>query len=248
MPLRVPVSSLHGFTHDLPCDLHLPDDSDGSLVVALHGMGQRVGSFTEDAVAVTPERAALVVPRGPYPYEKRRHGAPDAPGDAPPEMAHAWYVFTGEQAAFVKSMEKVSQWLLRLVDSQIVEAHRLGAELDSRRVAILGFSQGGYLAAFTAVRNPGWFRACVVAGGRIKDEVLADAAPRAASAGLRVLDVHGADDESVRADPCRTSAERLAALGVPVDFRTYPAGHGVLRDAQCREDVRAFLGDALRGE
>lgn len=238
MPLRVPVSSVQPFTHDVVCDLHLPDDSDGSLVVALHGMGQRVGSFTEDAVAITPPRAALIVPRGPFPFEKRRP-------EGPPVQAHAWYVWTGDQTAFLKSMERVSQWLLRVIDAQIAAAQQFGAELDSRRAGLVGFSQGGYLAGYLAVRNPGWFRACVVAAGRIKDEVLADAAPRAAAAGLRFLDVHGDQDEFVRHEACRASAERIAALGVPVDFRTYACGHDVLRHPQCRADVQSFLEGAL---
>ena len=32
------------------------------------------------------------------------------------------------------------------------------------------------------------------------------------------------------------------ALGMAVDFRSYPAGHAVLRHERCRADVREFVG------
>jgi phospholipase/carboxylesterase len=228
-----PRVTVHAFAHEVPCALHLPRDPDGSLVVALHGMGQSAERFAKDALPVVPPRAAVLLPQGPHPYEIRRE-------DGPPRQGNAWYVWTGDSAEFVRSLERTGAWLLGIVAAEIA-----AAPLDPRRVALLGFSQGGYLAGFVGVRNPERFRALVVAAGRLKDEVLADTAPRAAAAGLRVLDVHGEKDASVGPAPCRASAERLAALGLAVSFRTYDAGHAVLRDARCRDDVREFLAAAL---
>lgn len=222
------------FTYDVPVLVHVPEDADGSFVVALHGMGQSAASFLDEAVALAPQRACVVVPQGPYPFEKRRRD-----GSGPPVQGNAWYVFTGDSADFVRSMERSEAWLLATIDAAVARE-----ALDPRRAAIVGFSQGGYLAAFVGVRNPSRFRALVVAAGRIKHEVLEDAAPGAAAAGLRVLDVHGADDEAVRPEPCRASAERLASWGVATEFRTYPCGHAVLREPSCRDDVRAFVAAA----
>ena len=225
--------STHPFTHDVSNDLHVPEAPDGSLLVALHGMGDSAARFAEDALPLVPPGTSLLLPQAPYPYEIRSR-------TSPPRQGNAWYVYTGESESFLRSMERTESWLLGVIDAEVARAG-----LDPRRVALLGFSQGGYLAGFTAIRHPERFRALVVAAGRIKDEALADAAPRAAAAGLRVLDVHGEQDEAVKPEPCRASAERLTALGVAVDFRTYPAGHAVLRDERCRADVREFLAGAL---
>jgi phospholipase/carboxylesterase len=149
-------------------------------------------------------------------------------------------VWTGDSEEFTRSLERTAAWLLGVIDAEVA-----AAGLDAGRVSLVGFSQGGYLAGFTALRHPARFRALVVAAGRLKDEILAADAPRAAAAGLRVLDVHGEKDAAVRPEPCRASAERLAALGLPVEFRTYDAGHAVLRDPRCRDDVRGFLGSGL---
>lgn len=228
----------HTFTHSVPCDVRRPADADGSVVVALHGMGQSAAHFRRDADPLVPTGATLILPQGPYPFELR---SKDTTKHDPPRQGNAWYVWTGDSDAFVRSLADVASWLLGVIDAEIA---REG--LDARRVALVGFSQGGYLAGFVGVRNAARFRALVVASGRMKDEILADAAPAAGATGLRVLDVHGAQDEAVRPEPCRASAERLAALGLPVDFRTYDAGHAVLRDARCRDDVTAFLGAGLR--
>lgn len=238
-PSPSPKTSHHAFANDVPCHLHVPADPDGSLVVALHGMGQSAAHFAKDALPLVPPRASLLLPQGPYPFEIRRDAAPgDAP--APPRQGNAWYVWTGDSDAFVRSLERTTAWLLGVVAAEVA-----AASLDPCRVALVGFSQGGYLAGFAAVRHADRFRALVVAAGRLKDEILADAAPLAARAGLRVLDVHGERDASVRPEPCRASAERLAALGLAVGFRTYDAGHAVLRDPRCRDDVQSFLAAAL---
>lgn len=229
-------AATHPFALDVPVELHVPDDPDGSLVVALHGMGQSAASFAKDALPCAPARSAVLLPQGPLPYEIRS-------GDGPPRQGNAWYVYTGESEGFLRSMERTEAWLLGVVGAEVARAG-----FDPRRTALLGFSQGGYLAGFVGVRHAARFRALVVAGGRIKDEVLAEAAPAAARAGLRVLDVHGEHDPSVGPGPCRASAERLAAAGVPVEFRTYDCGHKVLRDAVCRDDVRAFLASRLAPE
>lgn len=247
------LSTSARFETDVTWEVRVPDAPDGSVLVALHGMGQSAAQFADEALAVAPPATTLLVPEGPYPFEKRRPGAA-----GPPERGNAWYVWTGDSAAFTESMEHVGRWLLRTLEVQLDAvprwvaardgASRPGFALDAARVALLGYSQGGYLAGFVALRNPRSFRALVVAAGRLKDEVLADAAPAAAATGLRVLDVHGEHDEAVRPEPCRASAERLAALGVAVDFRTYPCGHRVLREPTAQADVRAFLAETLRAQ
>lgn len=207
-----------------------PCAADGSVVIALHGMGHSAASFAKDVAPLLPPGATGILPQGPYPYEVRGSGGI--------RQGNAWYVYTGESEGFLASMARTEAWLLALAAAEIA---RLG--LDPRRVALLGFSQGGYLAGFVGVRNPSRFRALVVAGGRIKDEVLEDAARSAGD--LSVLHVHGEQDESVKPGPSRASAEHLASWGVPAEYRGYPCGHAVLRDEHCRGDVRAWLASRL---
>ena len=95
---------------------------------------------------------------------------------------------------------------------------------------------------FTTTTNHN-LRFLVVAGARLKHEILEEATRAAAAAhpSFRILDVHGEEDEGVGVESCRESAAKITACGVPVEFRTYPTNHHVLRDDTCRADVRAFL-------
>lgn len=217
------------FTHEVPVELHRPDDGgDGSLVVALHGMGMSAGSFAKDVLPCVPERASVLIPQAPLPFEMR--------GPKGIRQGNGWYVYTGETEAFLASMRLAETWLLRQIDFVVVDHG-----YDVKRVSLLGFSQGGYLAGWMGVRQAARFQRLVVAAARIKHEVLEDDAVRAATTSMRVLQVHGETDESVGAAASKTSCDALAAWGLPSEFRTYAVGHAVLRDERCAADVRAFL-------
>jgi len=217
------------FTHEVPVDLHRPDDDgDGSLVVALHGMGMSAASFWKDVERFLPERASALVPQAPLPFEMR--------GADAMRQGNAWYLYTGETEAFLASMRRTEEWLVRQIDF-FVRDHGF----DGKRVSLVGFSQGGYLAGWVGVRHAARFARLVVAGGRIKHDALEADARRAAATPLRVLAVHGEKDEGVSPAAARASVDAIAAWGVPAEFRTYACGHAVLRDAACAADVKAFL-------
>jgi predicted esterase len=222
------LTRLAPFVAEVPVDLHLPEDRDGSLVVALHGMGMSAASFAADALACAPERSAVLVPQGPLAFEMR-----SAKGM---RQGNGWYVYTGDTEAFLASMQRTEEWLLRQVDFALADH-----ALDPGRVALLGFSQGGYLAGWTGVRHAARFRRVVVAAGRIKHEVLEDDARRAAGRDFRVLHVHGEADESVAAAAAQASCAALAAWGVDCAFRNFQAAHAVLREPACASAVREFL-------
>ncbi len=218
------------FLQSVPVELHRPEDPDGSLVVALHGQGMRPTSFARETLAAMPKRATVIYPQAPLPFEIRT--------GTRIKQGNGWYVYLGDTPEFLESMERAEHWLRYVLDATLAKGG-----LDASRVALLGFSQGGYLAGFVGLRNADRFDRLVVAGSRLKHEVLEDATRAAAAAqpSFRILDVHGEQDASVRPDPCRESAAKITELGVPVDFRTYPAKHYVLRNDACRADVRAFL-------
>jgi phospholipase/carboxylesterase len=222
------LTRLVPFTHEVPVELHRPEDADGSLVVALHGMGMSAASFAKDALPLLPERASLLLPQAPLPYEVR--------GMSGLRQGNAWYVYTGDTGPFLEAMARTEEWLLRQVDFAVQDGG-----FDAKRVALVGFSQGGYLAGWTGIRHPARFSRVVVAAARIKHEVLEADARRAGPEGQRVLQVHGEDDPSVGVAPARASCEALVAWGLPCEFRVYRGGHAVLRDPACIADVRRFL-------
>ena len=224
------ISKLVPFTHEVPVELHRPDGGgDGSLLLALHGMGMSAESFARDVLPCLPDGMSALVPQAPLPYEMR------SPNGI--RQGNGWYIYTGDTDAFLASMQRAEAWLLRQVEFAVADHG-----FDPARVSLLGFSQGGYLAGFVGLRHAKQFRRLVVAAARIKHEVLEGDARRAATKDFRVLQVHGGADESIAAATARASCEAIAASGVPAEFRSYPAGHAVLREEPCRADIRTFLG------
>lgn len=223
------------FQVEVPVELHMPKlPPDGSLLVALHGMGMSPATFRRRVLPLAPPGYTVLIPQGPLPYEMRSAGGI--------RQGNAWYIYLGDEAAFIESMQATEEWLLGMID-RYVEFHGL----DPTAVSLLGFSQGGYLAGYVAIRNAHRFRRLVVAGGRIKHEVLLDDAARAATErpDFEILCVHGEEDGSVALDAVEKSVAAVAACGIPTELRTYATGHSVLDHEPCRNDVMAFLVGAL---
>jgi len=150
-------------------------------------------------------------------------------------------VYDGDTPAFRASLAHAESFLVDLV----LRARREGRdrmpgaeETDPARVALLGFSQGAYLAGVTAVRHPDLFRAAVLVGGRLKVEALVDRLP--AARGLPVLGLHGREDVAVRPGPSRESLERAAAAGLAAEFREMDGGHEFT--PEMRRVAREWLG------
>ena len=217
------------FMSSVPVEMHRPADPDGSLVVALHGQGMSPRTFRRDALPAMPERATVLFPQAPLPFEIRKDGRF--------KQGNAWYVYLGDSPEFLTSMERAENWLRFVLDAALARGG-----LAQERVSLLGFSQGGYLAGFVGLRDPGRYRRLVLAGARFKHEVLEDDARAAGEiAGYRVLAVHGEQDQGVLLAPTQHSVDRIREWGVDVALRTYSTGHYVLKDAECRGDVREFL-------
>ena len=144
------------------------------------------------------------LPRGILPCEIRKR-----------RIGYAWYVFDGDQDALRESMSQARAYLAGLVDV----ARR---QLRPSRITLLGFSQGAYLAGYTAMSRPDLFDACVCCCGRPKSEFIGDLS---AASGVRFLVQTGARDENVTAELIAKGIAPMRAAGLDVDERSYDAEH-----------------------
>lgn len=225
-----PVTRLCDFRIELPSTP--PPPGGYPFVVCLHGMGQSGEEFLGASVALRHASLARVFPDGIFAYEHR-----DAEAKVR-RRAFAWYVYTGPGPGFTRALAETEAYVTRLV-------RRLAREypLDPRRAALLGYSQGAYLAGFVAFRNPDLFPGGVVlASGRLKDEALAG--EMAAAPGLPVRLIHGERDRYV---PIEFAERGLAALERAghraVRLVRTPGGHSFSTDMQ--RAALEFLRDAL---
>ncbi len=183
-----------------------------SLAVLLHGMGQDgslLASKLSDALGGSRH---LLIPDGPLPFE-RSDGEQRLIG-------HAWYLYTGDQEAFLASAGRTAAWLEREIDAVVA-----AEGLEAGRVHLVGYSQGGYLAGIMLLDRPRRYASLVSICSRLKHEVWPDRADPAGLPPIAVL--HGEKDRFLPIERARESAEALAAMGARIDFRAFPSGHGL---------------------
>ncbi len=210
-------------------ELVLPDGAvpDGGfpLVVALHGYGESASRFRERTMGLVDSGLALLCLDGPFPVEMRE--------EKPPRIGFAWYQYTGDQVEFRTALRAIGEHLDRRIAAVCAEH-----PVASSRVALLGYSQGGYLAGAHALSHPTKFKALVAIATRIKTELFEDA--YLATVNLPVLAVHGRRDASIAIDRQREQIERLAKAGVPARLLEHEGGHGL------RSEVIGPIGEFLR--
>lgn len=200
-------------------------DPDAPLVVCLHGVRMNEALFARLLVRLFDLplrflflRASIEAP----PLTGQTHGA-------------SWYDYDGNQDAFQGALEGVEEQ----VRATIAAVERAEGLTPASRV-LLGFSQGAYCGSVLALRHPEEFSGLIVSGARVKTEVLTEAMPRAAAAGMQVLLCHGRHDAVVPPDSAERSLAALLAAGVSTELVWFESGHSMGRRQV--ETIRGWLG------
>jgi len=197
------------------------------LLVLLHGQGQSGERQLRWMGPGAPAHFAVASPDGFHAHEVRTP-------DRPIRIGHAWYLYTGDQAAFAESLAESERALWALVDAALAE---LGA--DPARVYLCGFSQGAYLAHCAAVRAAGRVAGWIAQSGRLKTEFLLAELP--AVAGKPVLLQHGRADPSLPLGAAEASERALAEHGARVSLELHDGGHEITPAMAAR--VKAWLSE-----
>lgn len=192
-----------------------PANGGRTLLLALHGQGLGAKSFRHILRHLPPSRSTLLIPEGPYPFEIRR----------PPELrvGHSWYTYTGDQPGFREALVAVEEHLLALIDALPASTGVPRPE----RVVILGFSQGGYLAGFMALRHRPLCAGLVLASARLKTEFLSreldaelDSSPLPPT-----LALHAQNDSALPWERAREYLRPLQERGADVEVFLHDQGH-----------------------
>ncbi|MGA1202034.1 MAG: alpha/beta hydrolase [Planctomycetota bacterium] len=197
-----------------------PAEGPPPLLTALHGQGMGAKSFRRVLRHLKAPRHAHLYPEGPHVFEQRR---PDGI-----RAGHAWYIYLGDSPSFRRELEATEAHLLSVID-RCEEEHGC---VDRARSVLLGFSQGGYLAGFVALRHPHRFGGLVISAARLKHEFLTDEL-----AGGRlpaVLLLHSPDDPATAFERAEESRAVLAQAGADVELHSHAGGHRLTPDALAR--------------
>lgn len=194
------------------------------LVVALHGYGESGPRLQARLLPLVRTGAALLCPDGPFPVEMRT--------ETPPRIGFAWYQYTGDAAQFAIALSEGGAFLDRLIDV-VLES----LPVDRRKIVLLGYSQGGYLAGAHALGSPDRFAGLVAIATRIKTELFS--AEHLARVRFPVLAIHGAKDPQTAIERQRESIAQLRSNGIDARLHEHPGGHGLRRESV--SEIRDFL-------
>jgi phospholipase/carboxylesterase len=121
--------------------------------------------------------------------------------------------------------------------------HEISRGIDSRRIVLAGFSQGGALALFTGLRYPRPLAGVMGLSTYLPLRDRLEGERSAQNAGICVFLAHGTQDEIVAYAYGLRARDELRRLGYRVQWRGYPMGHQVC--AQELHDIGAWLIQTL---
>ena len=187
-------------------------DARAPLVIGLHGRGDSAEHFAALAGRLGP-RLAWRMLQGPLPYSD----------------GYQWFKMDADDGGAAEVARALAY----------IDAHVRAA--GPRRIALVGFSQGGFAAAAYIVQHPERVRAVLCIGGGLP----ALPEPPAATARPAILFVHGGEDAVVPVQAARDAMRRMEALGFSPEFIEHADGHTV-PDAEV-DRMRGWLERKLRG-
>lgn len=207
------ISGKFSFNIDVPYELIETGKKNKQkpLIVYLHGFKDNIQSFKKRCsdIIETIEACHLFL-QGPYPiYESRSNKKVE-------DWGASWYLYDGAQDQFVKSLEKTSEFIDQILQN-------LKDKINSSRICLLGYSMGGYLAGYYAMTRPKSVNELIVAGARIKTEVLKGQWKKILH--LKILALHGNKDKLVDYKPQRNEIKKLIGVDVKADFQLIKQNH-----------------------
>ena len=180
------------------------------LIIYLHGFNQNMEQFEKLVAPMLDLNACHLFVQGPYPiYDRSRKKKVE-------DWGRSWYLYDGEQDQFVESLESAAVFLENVVEN--VSQH-----ISASRLALFGYSMGGYLAGYFALSRSKLVDELMVVGARIKTEVFEDR--KGSYDDMNVLALHGTGDKSVKSEPQQKSCKQLSEWGANVTFKEIDRSH-----------------------
>lgn len=213
-----------GLTHTLA---HPGTDGRLPTLIALHGYGSHAYDLLGLAPLLADGGLLVICPQAPHTIE------PGIPG-------YSWSNPLLAREGEAPDLKPAVQSVLELVEHAV--AHY---PVDTERVAILGFSQGGGVAARVALAAPERFKGIALLSTSTDEE---RGGPLEAAAGgvgsLAALVQHGSNDSVIAIAEAFATLMRLQTLGLKPEFQQFAMQHEVTTESS--KSLSAWLTTVLR--
>jgi phospholipase/carboxylesterase len=180
-------------------------------ILTLHGRGANAFDLLGLAPYLCSGKFLMICPQGPL-------ETPIGPG----AFGYAWYPMSmgglPDISAILSSRKKLQEFLDECLNRY---------PIDAKKLAVLGFSQGGVMAYSLALSNPERFAGLAVLSSWLPKELIPELSIREAVQSLPTIVQHGSQDQMIEVQRAQDSVEQLRALRVPLTYREYDMGHEI---------------------
>ncbi|MCX6184387.1 MAG: alpha/beta hydrolase-fold protein [Flavobacterium sp.] len=180
------------------------------LLLLLHGYGSNEADLFSFATEL-PDEYYVISLQAPFDLQ---YGS------------YAWYAINFDADASKFSDLDQARSSRNLVLTTLDELQRK-YPIDAQAVALIGFSQGAILSYAIALSYPDRIQRVAALSGYLNTEIAAEGFEKNKLANLQIYASHGTVDQVIPVEWARKSPEILTNLGVRVQFKEYPIGHGV---------------------
>jgi phospholipase/carboxylesterase len=196
-------------------------------ILTLHGRGANALDLLGLAPYICGGRFLIICPQGPL----ETPIGPEASG-------YAWYPMSMGGPPDIASMLASRQRLQRFLDECLARY-----PIDAKKLAILGFSQGGVMAYSLALAHPDRFAALAVLSSWLPAELVPHLSLSDSAQALPTLIQHGTQDSTIEVERARHSVEILRQARIPLTYREYEMGHEIR--PRSLSDLSAWLDEKV---
>jgi phospholipase/carboxylesterase len=180
-------------------------------ILTLHGRGANAFDLLGLAPYLCNGKFLMICPQGPL-------ETPIGPGS----FGYAWYPMRmggpPDIGAILSSRKKLQEFL-----DECLKRY----PIDTKKLVVLGFSQGGVVAYSLALSNPERFAGLAVLSSWLPKELIPELSISEAVQSLPTIVQHGSQDQMIEVQRAQDSVEQLRALRVPLTYREYDMGHEI---------------------
>ena len=180
------------------------------MLLLLHGYGSNEEDLFSFASEL-PDEYYVISARAPY---DMMYGS------------YAWYAinFDADENKFsdIDQAQQSRDLIANFID-ELVEKF----PIDSKKVTLIGFSQGCILSYAVALSYPQKIQRVVAMSGYFDAEIAVEGFAQNDFLNLKIFASHGSVDQVVPVDWARKAAPALQQLGIDIVYKEYPVGHGV---------------------
>ncbi len=208
--MEVLSSGKTSFKIEVPYKLfHTGEETEKPLIVYLHGAGQNISQFEKLAKPFFELSAYHLFIQGPY--------ADTANIKHRGEWGFGWYLYSGKQGSFVKSLEYTSEFIQSVIDS-------VTGRLNVSRLCVVGYSMGAYQAGYFGLSRWKHTSDLIMIGGRVKSESFSVSRLQKCHH-MNIVAIHGKKDEHVPFNKQQEAMDMLSNAGLSCRMVPIEGGH-----------------------